>query len=90
MTIVLEVKNSWYNYFMTINKESVREELERLKSEFNSLRGKGKIADESVTLINGLIMLLNLLVAIFMEGFSPRRMLGYATLAPNLEYLSQN
>jgi transposase len=51
----------------TVNKQSVREEFDRLKTEFKSLSKDNKISPESTALFNGLIMLLNLLLAIFLE-----------------------
>jgi len=52
---------------VTVNKQSVREEVDRLKDEFKHLSKNNKISPESAALFNGLIMLLNLLLAIFLE-----------------------
>jgi len=51
----------------TVNKQSVREEFDRLKSEFEKLSSDNKITPEVATLFNGLMLLLNLLFAIFLE-----------------------
>lgn len=51
----------------TVNKQSVREEFDRLKLEFKKLSDKNKISSESAVLFNGLMMLLNLMFAIFLE-----------------------
>lgn len=51
----------------TVNKQSVREEFDRLKSEFKRLSGDKKIPPETATLFSGLMMLLNLMFAIFLE-----------------------
>lgn len=51
----------------TINKQSVREEFDSLKSEFQRLSDNKKITPELATLFNGLMTLLNLMFAIFLE-----------------------
>jgi transposase len=51
----------------TINKQSLRNELDRIKSEFKQMSAENKISPEVSTLINGLMVLLNLLCAIFLE-----------------------
>jgi hypothetical protein len=51
----------------TINKQSVREEFDRLKSEFEKLSKNKKMSPEAVTLFSGLMMLLNLMFSIFLE-----------------------
>jgi transposase len=51
----------------TINKQSVREELDHLKAEFSRISKNKKIPSEYAALINGLMMLLNIMFAIFME-----------------------
>jgi hypothetical protein len=50
-----------------VNKQSVREEFDRLKTEFKKLSAEGKISSEISALFNGLMMLLNLMFAIFLE-----------------------
>src|SRR5262245_11080620 len=51
----------------TMDKQSVRSEFDRLKNEFKQLSENKKIPQETVTLINGLIMLLSLILSIFLE-----------------------
>ncbi len=70
----MKQKNIWYSIGIeirilmpTINKQSVREEFDRLKSEFKRLSDDKKISPETATLFNGLMMLLNLMFAIFLE-----------------------
>ena len=50
-----------------INKTSVREELDRLKTDFQKQSDAGIISEESRLLIQSLFTLLNLIVAIFLE-----------------------
>ena len=50
-----------------INKTSVREELDRLQTDFRQQSDAGKISEESRLLIQSLFTLLNLIVAIFLE-----------------------
>jgi transposase len=50
-----------------INRESVREEAERLKVEVERLSLDKKIDSETKILIRSLFMLINLLMAIFLE-----------------------
>lgn len=51
----------------TINQQSVREEAERIKSEFDNLVADKKINSECCALFSGMLMLINLLIAIFLE-----------------------
>ncbi len=51
----------------TVNKQSLREEFERLKVEFEQLSAAGKMAAETRALFNALLMLFEVLMAIFME-----------------------
>jgi len=51
----------------TINKKSVREEVDKLKSEFANLREAGKVTDEVVALINSMLMIMDLILSIFLE-----------------------
>src|SRR5438105_3297167 len=51
----------------SVNKQSVREESERIKSEFNRLIASNKINNESKILFQSMLMLINLLIAIFLE-----------------------
>ena len=51
----------------TVNTQSLREEFERLKAEFERLSAAGGIAAETRTLFNALLMLFEVLMAIFLE-----------------------
>lgn len=51
----------------TVNQKSVREEAERIKLEFDHLIVTKKINNESKMLFQSMLMLLNLLIAIFLE-----------------------
>jgi transposase len=51
----------------TINQQSVREEAERIKTEFGRLSVDKKINSETKMLIQSMFMLINLLIAIFLE-----------------------
>lgn len=51
----------------TVNKESLREEFDRLKADFQQLLTVGQMTAESQTLVRGLLMLLEMLIAVFME-----------------------
>lgn len=51
----------------TVNKQSLREEAERIKTEFNQLILEQKINKESKILFQSMLMLINLLISIFLE-----------------------
>src|SRR5438105_859937 len=51
----------------SVNKQSLREEAERIKSEFDQLVENKKINKESKILFQSMLMLINLLIAIFLE-----------------------
>jgi transposase len=51
----------------TVNRQSLREEYGRLKSEFERLLAEGRITPESRALFRAMMTLFDLLVAIFME-----------------------
>ena len=51
----------------TLNHQSVREEAKRIKSEFERLSANKKIDAEISILFSGMLMLINLLIAIFLE-----------------------
>lgn len=51
----------------TVNRQSVREEVERINSEFDQLVANKKINKESKMLFQSMLMLINLLIAIFLE-----------------------
>lgn len=51
----------------TVNKESLRNEFDALKAQFSDLRASGKVSSESQALISTLLMLMELMVAVFLE-----------------------
>jgi hypothetical protein len=51
----------------SLNKASLREEFDTLKGRFEHLCAEGKMGDESRTLFQALLMLFELLMAVFME-----------------------
>lgn len=51
----------------TVNGQSVREEAERIKAEFDRIAASKKIDSESKILFQSMLMLINLLIAIFLE-----------------------
>ena len=51
----------------SVNKQSLREEFDALQGRFERLVGEGKMAEESRALVEALLMLLQLLMAVFME-----------------------
>ena len=51
----------------TVNKQSLREEFDALKAEFERLTAAGKMATESRALFQALLMLFEVLMAVFME-----------------------
>jgi transposase len=51
----------------TTNKKSLREEAERIKAEFDRLAVARKISGEAEILFRSMLMLINLLIAIFLE-----------------------
>jgi hypothetical protein len=56
----------------SVNKQSLREELHALKGRFEQLVADGKMAAESRELFQALLMLLELLMAVFMEKHTPK------------------
>ena len=51
----------------SVNKQSLREEFDTLKARFEHLCGEGKMAAESRALFQAMLMLFELLMAVFME-----------------------
>ena len=51
----------------SVNKASLREEFETLKGQFERLCTEGKMAEESRTLFQAMLMLFEVLMAVFME-----------------------
>ena len=56
----------------SVNRQSLREEFEALRGRFGQLSADGKITMESRALIEALLMLLQLLMAIFLEKTTPK------------------
>ncbi|EQD56280.1 transposase IS66, partial [mine drainage metagenome] len=56
----------------SVNKQSLRAEFAALKDRFGQLGAAGKISPESGALIEALLMLLNLLMAVFLEKTTPK------------------
>jgi hypothetical protein len=51
----------------TVNKQSVREEVDRIKSEFERLSADKKINAETKMLFQSMFMIINLILSIFLE-----------------------
>ena len=51
----------------SLNRESVRDEAERIKLEFNRISSSKKMDSETKMLFQSMLMLVNLLIAIFLE-----------------------
>ena len=51
----------------TVNKQSLREEFDTLKARFEQLCAAGKMTEDSRTLFQAMLMLFELLMAVFME-----------------------
>ena len=56
----------------SVNKQSLREEFEALKGRFSQLCTDGKITAEGRALFEALLMLLQILMAVFMEKNTPK------------------
>ena len=56
----------------TVNKASLRTEFDALKAWFESLCAAGKMSAESRALFDALLMLFELLMAVFMEKHTPK------------------
>ena len=50
-----------------MDKQAVRQEFDKLKSDFNSLNKTKKVSSELRVIVNGLIMLMEVILAIFLE-----------------------
>lgn len=51
----------------SIHKESVREEVSRIKDEFEKLQGKGNVSTEISVLMSSMLMIVELILSIFLE-----------------------
>jgi transposase len=56
----------------SVNKQSLREEFDALKGRFEQLVADGKMAGENRALVEALLMLLQLLMAVFLEKHTPK------------------
>ena len=56
----------------SVNKQSLREEFAALKGRFGGLCAEGKVSAESRALFEALLMLLQVLMAVFMEKNTPK------------------
>ena len=56
----------------SVNKQSLREEFTALKERFGQLSSDGKVGAESRALIEALLMLMQVLMAVFMEKNTPK------------------
>ena len=56
----------------TVNKASLRAEFDALKARFESLCAAGKMSAESRALVDALLMLFEVLMAVFMEKHTPK------------------
>ena len=56
----------------TVNKQSLREEFDALKARFESLCAEGKMSADSRALVDALLMLFEVLIAVFMEKHTPK------------------
>ena len=56
----------------TVNKASLRSEFDALNARFESLCAEGKMPPESRALVDALLMLFELLMAVFMEKHTPK------------------
>lgn len=73
MRIYERRKNPCYSSDMgSVNRQSVREEAERIKIEFDRLAASKKINSECQMLLQSMFMLINLLIAIFLEKTTPK------------------
>ncbi|MDP7269335.1 MAG: hypothetical protein QF408_14320, partial [Pirellulales bacterium] len=55
-----------------MNKASLREEFDSIKTQFRNLSDTGKLSDESRVLIQGMVTLFEVLIAVFMEKRTPK------------------
>jgi len=61
-------KKPWYNTAMaTVDKTSVRQEVSRLKMEFEQLCSDGKVSSEIRVVMNSLLVVVELILSIFLE-----------------------
>lgn len=51
----------------TVNKTSIREEIDRLKQEFEQLCATGKVSSEIRIMMNSLLVVVELILSVFLE-----------------------
>ena len=68
----------------SVNKVSLRAELEGLKGQFEALCARGRISAEGRALIQALLMLFEVLMAVFMERSTPKNSRN-ASVPPSIE-----
>jgi transposase len=56
----------------SINKQSVREEFEKIKSSFDEQVKAGKVSADTATLFNALILLVGIILSVFMEKLTKK------------------
>ena len=56
----------------TVNRHSLRTEFDALKVRFESLCAEGKMSADSRALVDALVMLFEVLMAVFMERHTPK------------------
>ncbi len=56
----------------SINKESVREEFDKIKQNFQDLVAAGKVTPETKALVDTLFMLVSIIMSIFMEKLTKK------------------
>lgn len=66
----------------TVNKQSLRSEFDALKAQFGELRASGKVSSESQALISAMLMLMELMVAVFLEK-ATKKTSKNSSLAPS-------
>ena len=65
----------------TVNKQSLREEFDALKGEFERLCASGKMAADSRALFQAMLMLFEVLMVVFMEKRTPKNSANSSKIA---------
>ena len=55
------------DFVASVDKQYVREEVDKVKADFDKLCESGKISTESQVLFSSMFMIMNLILSIFME-----------------------
>jgi len=71
----------------TIDKQSVRDEFDKIKSGFDEHVKAGKVSTEVAMLFNTLIMLFSLVLSIFLEK-STKKTSANSSIPPSIDILS--